>query len=130
MEEAKSLGSSTNVAPTLPQFVRPRHVPDVPQDVDFLMDHLNDPNFDLRSPRRTSAATEYEYDHKKHPTTASTDHSGKGSDFDAESRADTDRYSHADGSRSSAIDFDECVHFSLRSEGLPDSSIGSHHILK
>jgi hypothetical protein len=29
-------------------FLRPRHEPDVPQDVDFLMDHLNDPNYDLR----------------------------------------------------------------------------------
>jgi OPT family small oligopeptide transporter len=108
-QEAKSLGSSTNVASILPQFLRPRHVPDVPEDVDFLMEHLNDPNYDLRSPRRVSAATtDYDEEHKKHPT-ASADQSRKGSDFDAESRADTDRYSHEDGfgSHTSGIDFDD-----------------------
>jgi hypothetical protein len=116
MEETKSLGSSTNVAPTLPQFVRPRHVPDVPQDVDFIMEHFNDPNYDLRNPRRASdLPSQFTHDQKRRPVkTPSVDHSGKGSDFDTESHADTDRYSHGEGlgSRSSAIDFDEYVYFS------------------
>jgi hypothetical protein len=119
MEGLKSFGRSTNVAHTLPLFLRPRHIPDVPEDVDILMEHLNDPNYDLRSIRRASTSTaSTEFDDRKYPITPSTatlDISGKGSvhgkgsDFDTESRTDT--YSQADGSnsRSSAIDFDEYV---------------------
>lgn len=135
MEGIKSLGRSTTVAPTLPLFLRPRHIPDVPEDVDILMEHLNDPNYDLRSVRRAStstSSTEYTID-RKYPTTPSTatlDHSGKGFDFDAESRTDT--YSQADGSnsRSSAIDFDEYVPFLNISLTLPDVLIASRRILK
>jgi len=35
-------------------FMRRRHVPDVPQDVDSVMDHLNDPNYDLPRPSPAS----------------------------------------------------------------------------
>jgi hypothetical protein len=34
--------------------LRSRHVPDVPEDVDFLLEHLNDPNFDLTQSRPPS----------------------------------------------------------------------------
>lgn len=108
MEETKSFSSSTDVAATVPQFLRPRHVPDVPEDVDFLMEHLNDPNYDLRAPStRSSIDTDsFEFGEKKRHPRTSGDY--KHSEY-AESQADTDRYSQAErsNSRSSAIEFDE-----------------------
>jgi hypothetical protein len=38
---------NTPQGPSFPQLLRPRPLPDVPQDVDFLQEHLNDPNYDL-----------------------------------------------------------------------------------
>ena len=57
-------GSSTNVAAPTPQFLCPRHVPDVPEDVNFLIEHLNDPNFDLRSQNEADGDS-YDLDHKE-----------------------------------------------------------------
>jgi hypothetical protein len=86
-----------------PQFLIPRHVPDVPEDVDLFMDHLNDPNYDLHSLLQ-KAADEDHADHKKRPSVG--DFSGKGS-YDTELKH-TSRYSITE-SRVSAIEFDECV---------------------
>ena len=38
---------------TLPSFIRQRHLPNVPEarEADFLMEHLNDPNYDLKKNR-------------------------------------------------------------------------------
>lgn len=78
--------------------LRSRHVPDVPQDVDFLMEHLNDPNLDLTT---------------RPPSFASVEKKRKSyqPDVDAESQPDSDRYStsRAESRMSTAIDFDECV---------------------
>jgi hypothetical protein len=113
MEGVTSFPRSANVPTTLPLFLRPRHIPDVPEDVDFLMEHLNDPNYDLHSLRRastSSTSTAFEFD-RKYPTTPSIDNSGKGSIFGGESRADSDIYSDGLNSRGSAIDFNEYVNF-------------------
>ncbi|KAJ3574619.1 hypothetical protein NP233_g1653 [Leucocoprinus birnbaumii] len=78
--------------------LRSRHVPDVPEDVDFLMEHLNDPNMDLKKSYPPSMRS------------VSTDFQGKKiyaydqSDYDAESQFDTDRPS---SRHSTTIDFDD-----------------------
>jgi hypothetical protein len=107
MEETNSNGSSTNVAVPVPQFLSPRHVPDVPEDVDLFMDHLNDPNYDLHSLLQKTDDKDLHPDHKKRQHPSDGDFSGKGSDYDTESQH-TSRYSTTE-SRVSAIEFDECV---------------------
>jgi hypothetical protein len=101
MEEAKGYSSSIEQpSPTL----RPRNVPDVPEDVDFLMEHLNDPNFDLKKSRPPSArSVPYELKEKKFHRTSSEI-------GDAESHI-SDRYStsRAESRNSTNIDFDEYV---------------------
>ncbi|KAG6817630.1 hypothetical protein H0H87_006258 [Tephrocybe sp. NHM501043] len=75
---------------------RPRHVPDVPEDVDFLMEHLNDPNLDLKKPRSVSSFV------------LKGKEAGFGSE-DAESHYESDRYStsRAESRNSTAIEFDD-----------------------
>jgi hypothetical protein len=92
--------------PTLP--VTPRSIPDVPENVDFYMDHLNDPNFhfdELPSPGPSSRYS-FELERKASRYYAS-------SDTGTESRYGSDRYLVASGTESlrtsTAIDFDECV---------------------
>jgi hypothetical protein len=77
--------------------LRRRHVPDVPEDVEFLMEHLNDPNFDLTKSRPPSFASE-ETRTKKDLY-----------ESDVESQFDSDRYSTSRaGSHVTAVDdFDE-----------------------
>lgn len=91
--ETRPYNSATNIVAL--QNLRARGVPDVPEDVDFLMEHLNDPNFDYyaapASP--TSSTTEvHELEHKK---IAMSEYSGGASDFDVESRVESTRYSTA-----------------------------------
>jgi hypothetical protein len=57
MDDYKPYTSSTDQLPLPLHALRRRAVPDVPEDVDFLMDHLNDPNFDLKKPLLDSAET-------------------------------------------------------------------------
>jgi hypothetical protein len=107
MEEAP-YSSATAVGSGGPNFLRPRNVPDVPEDVDFLMEHLNDPNYDLRRASFSSASTHsFEMDSKNPHDRKRHSLDYKGSEFDSESQADysTERA----GSRISAIDFDEYV---------------------
>ena len=80
--------------------LRTRHVPDVPEDIDFLMEHLNDPNYDLNQ-RPPSFLSVMDGKSKKMPYDAS--------EVDTESQFDSDRYStsRAESRNSSAIDFDE-----------------------
>ena len=91
----KVFSSSTDQVMT-PSTLRERNIPDVPEDVDFIMEHLNDPNYDLNSrpPSFTSVVK------KKYQ-----------SDGEAESQFDSDRYStsRAESRNSTAIDFDEYV---------------------
>ncbi|KAL0950706.1 hypothetical protein HGRIS_007482 [Hohenbuehelia grisea] len=103
MEESKPYTSATADPITLPTF-RPRQVPDVPEDVDFLMEHLGDPNFDLTKRPQSIAAyssNSVELDQKKeYPH----------SEIDAESQMGTysDRYTErAESRNSTAIDFDD-----------------------
>lgn len=80
-------------------FFRPRRAPDVPEDVDFLMEHLNDPNFDLKKPMQLSASSEsWEMDRKKEYDP---------SDADTDSQFDRYSTSRAESRSSAAIDFDE-----------------------
>lgn len=91
MAEFKTYSSSVELIPESPHH--PRAVPDVPEDVDdFLMEHLNDPNYDLQ--KAMNKANDYQMGDKK---------------IYASSEADTDRYSssRAESRLSSAIEFDD-----------------------
>lgn len=98
MEENKTSLSSPSEPVVFSAALRNRHVPDVPEDIDFLIEHLNDPNFDLK---------------KSYPPSARSVTTGMGgkkiyaydqSDYDAESHFGSERPS----SRvSTAIEFDE-----------------------
>jgi hypothetical protein len=80
--------------------INARHVPDVPEDVDFLMEHLNDPNYDLTQSRPPSFSSVTDKKSKK---------AIYASDIDAESHFDSDRYSisRAESRNSTAIEFDD-----------------------
>jgi hypothetical protein len=98
MEDQKHSFSSP-VEPIEMMTLRSRQLPDVPEDVDFLMEHLNDPNFDLTKsypPSTFSVATDTQakkiYAYDRH------------SDYDTDSHFDSER----PGSRNStAVEFDE-----------------------
>jgi OPT family small oligopeptide transporter len=87
--------------------LRPRQVPDVPEDVDFLMEHLNDPNYDLNASRRRSGDS-FELDDKK-ADRFSVDYLGHGSEYDRQSHLESDRYSasRAESRNSTALEFDD-----------------------
>lgn len=99
MEESKAYASGTEqvVAP----IYRPRQMADVPEDVDFLMEHLNDPNYDLKKGPPSIISSELQT--KKIYTAYEQ------SDIDTESNYDSDRYStsRAESRNSTAVDFDE-----------------------
>src|SRR4051794_19082324 len=122
MEDAKPYSSAADPG-VGPHFLRPRHVADVPEDVDFLMEHLNDPNYDLRRTSFSSTSTNsFELDRKGHTDRKRLSTEYKGSEFDSESQVDytTERA----GSRISAIEFDELVPLlNLPSQYTPDSQI-------
>ncbi|KAG6866881.1 hypothetical protein C0991_008818 [Blastosporella zonata] len=77
---------------------RPRQMPDVPEDVDFLMEHLNDPNFDLKKPRSINSLA-----------LKAKEAEGFGPSDDAESQYESDRFSasRAESRNSTAIEFDD-----------------------
>jgi OPT family small oligopeptide transporter len=69
------------------------------------MEHLNDPNYDLRS-QHEGDEDSYDLDHKTHHRSSSIgEFSGKGSDYDTESQVGSTTERAA--SRTSAIDFDD-----------------------
>jgi hypothetical protein len=94
-------------ADALPQpSLRQRYALNVPRDaddVDFLMEHLNDPNYDLKNSRPSLHYDEYNLSAGKKEYASS--------DIDNESQFGSDRYStsRADSRNSTAIEFDECV---------------------
>jgi len=98
MDEANAYQTSTEQVQM--SNLRARHVPDVPEDIDFFMEHLNDPNYDLKARPPSFRSV----DEKK-----STKKAYAGSEVDAESQYDSDRYStsRAESRNSTAIDFDE-----------------------
>lgn len=99
MEDSKHQSLSPQMETVVfPDALRHRNVPDVPEDVDFLMEHLNDPNFDLKRSYPPSV------------NSVSADVQGKKiyaydqSDYDAESQVDSDRPA---SRNSTAIEFDD-----------------------
>lgn len=95
---AHSNDASVHIA--IPTF-RPRQVPDVPEDVEFIMEHLNDPNFDLKKSRSAYSLESSEGKEFK----------GYDDTEDMESRYESERYSSSrpESRSSSAVEFDECV---------------------
>jgi hypothetical protein len=97
MEEFRAYTTSSDQVRT-PDAARARQLPDVPEDIDHIMEHLNDPNYDLRRPPSPSVHSHaHSYDLKEKPY------------LDGESQYDSDRYSteRAESRNSTAIDFDE-----------------------
>jgi hypothetical protein len=112
-KKSPSTGSLTDDTPESPQYLRKRYIPDLTHDHDFLMEHLNDLNYDLLLPRRATAqTTAFESDHKNFPTTASTDNFNRPLDIDVELQ-EHNELSFADRHHLgiSAVDFNEYVHF-------------------
>ncbi|KAL0578485.1 hypothetical protein V5O48_003534, partial [Marasmius crinis-equi] len=105
MEDDKAFTTSSehvNV-PTFPShMLRPRRVPDVPEDIDYVMDHLNDPNLDLKKPLLSTES--WELEEKK----ANQLHYSP-SEVDTESHIDSvsERYTRAESRNSTAVDFDD-----------------------
>ncbi|KAG6888761.1 hypothetical protein C0992_007552 [Termitomyces sp. T32_za158] len=81
----------------IPTF-RPRQVPDVPEDVEFIMDHLNDPNFDLKKSRSVFSLKSEGKEFKDYEDAE-----------DTESRYESERYSSSrpESRSSSAVEFDD-----------------------
>lgn len=102
----KPSNSATNIVN--PSSVRQRGVPDVPEDVDFLMEHLNDPNFDYHSELQSlsdSSTEVFDFERKKVSDTSSI----RLSDFDVQSRSESVRYSTASKTESNAFEYNESV---------------------
>ena len=98
MEEPRPYTSATAPDDFRLDDLRARNIPDVPEDVDFVMDHLNDPNFSLSRPPSFISVVEKRS-------------SKKYENADVESHFESDRYStsRAESRNSTAIDFDESV---------------------
>ncbi|KAG6814032.1 hypothetical protein H0H92_003882 [Tricholoma furcatifolium] len=86
---AYTTGSAEHVS--IPTY-RPRQVPDVPEDVDLLMEHLNDPNLDLKQLRPRHSFQNKEKEKR-----------------DDASDYESDRYStsRAESRNSTAVEFDD-----------------------
>jgi hypothetical protein len=97
---------------SFPQLASPRHALDVPQDVDFFKDHLNDPNFDLRNRSKSGIASSATIELKRRRSDESSwnhDFSSKFADFDdSESQIESTRFS-TTTRMSDFTDFDEYV---------------------
>ena len=74
---------------TFPNLSR-RHVPDVPEDVDDVMEHFNDPNWDYAPASPTLSTESIDLDRKGKAFTDSSRHST--SDYDTESNAESSSY--------------------------------------
>lgn len=82
-----------------------RGIPDVPEDVDFLMEHLNDPNFDYQSELQSlsdSSTEVFDLERKKVSDTGSIHLS----EFDVQSRSESIRYSATSRTESQATAFE------------------------
>ena len=97
MEETKSVSSGAKV-PVEPNTLHYRGRPDVPEDVDFALEHLNDPNLDLRAFSRRSLDGHRD---KK----AASHYSGAASDVDTESHFDST--SRAESRYDAGFDFEK-----------------------
>lgn len=63
-----------------------RNVPDVPEDIDDVMEHLNDPNWDYRPPSPTLSTESIDLDRKERGFISSRN---SGSDFETESNTES-----------------------------------------
>ena len=82
--EAKTSSYSLNI----PTLLRKRNSsPDVPEDVDYVMSHLNDPNWDLSQPPTASTETFNE----KGETSSWTDQSYRETETETASQFDSTR---------------------------------------
>lgn len=70
------------------QLLRHRNVPDVPEDVDYVMQHLNDPNWEMDQMSPTASVTSFPMD-PKGDRSSSTGHSFHSTDLDSESQVDS-----------------------------------------
>lgn len=97
----------------LPQLLRHRNVPDVPEDVDYVMQHLNDPNWEMDQASPTASVTSFPMEQKGAGTTSSG-HSIHSTDLDSESQVDstykTRASSRAQLQEADLDDFNEYVH--------------------
>lgn len=64
-----------------------RRAPDVPEDVDDVMEHFNDPNWNYRPPSPTLSTESIDLDRKEKGFSTSSRHSG--SDFETESNSES-----------------------------------------
>ncbi|KAF8649748.1 hypothetical protein AX16_005518 [Volvariella volvacea WC 439] len=101
MEDVKPTTVTSVERINVSSMIRNRNVPDVPEDVDYIMEHLNDPNLDLTKPPRPISREGLEMRQKKRS-------SYEQSEPDAE-YLESDRYStsRAESRNSTAIDFDD-----------------------
>jgi hypothetical protein len=104
--ETKAYSSGVNVAL---RNLRARGVPDVPEDVDFLMEHLNDPNFDYHAELHSPISSSTDVSELEPKKKTLSEYSGGASDFDTESRAESStRYSTASRTTTpSTFEYDE-----------------------
>ncbi|GBE78430.1 OPT oligopeptide transporter [Sparassis latifolia] len=80
---------TSSVTVTFPQFLRRRNpIPDVPEDVDYVMQHLNDPNWDLDRASPRASIDSLELDDKSGVITSSR-LSIRSSNGDSDSQVDS-----------------------------------------
>ncbi|KAG6371674.1 OPT oligopeptide transporter [Boletus reticuloceps] len=104
MEPTSFSNSATNIVNH--SAFRRRGVPDVPEDVDFIMEHLNDPNFDYHSELQSlsdSSTDVLELEKRKVSDTGSV----RLSEFDVQSRSESLRYSTTSETQGTAFDYDD-----------------------
>jgi len=118
MEETKSIHSAAEVV-ALPKHLHYRTRPDVPEDVDFLMEHLNDPNLDLQE------AVRHSVDRKP----AISHYSGGTSDIDTESHFGSEGRTASRAGSKYELDFEKYVVSICQSFQFDTLSV-SLHILK
>lgn len=105
MESSKTSAFAIN----LPRLLSHRNsTPDVPEDVDFIMQHLNDPNYDLRHLPSEYSDSSFDLDEKK-DMAFSSGYSERSSVVDTESQTESTGRSTGVHLRSAAEDLDEYV---------------------
>jgi hypothetical protein len=98
MDETKSISTATDVV-TLPSLPRERRASVPSRDDKFILEHLNDPNFDLRARSRASDAESY----------GAKPHDSKYGASDVDTSSQERSLSRAESRDSTAIGFEEYV---------------------
>ena len=92
---------------TLPHLRRHNSAPDVPEDVDFVMQHFNDPNYDLRHLSSDYSDSSFDLDEK--PDVFSSGFSERSSVIETESQTESTGRSTRAHLRGAADDLEEYV---------------------